>query len=46
MAAGAAWFIVETIIKIALGIVMLFITCWLLGALLKVCWMIWGSKDI
>jgi len=46
MVGGAALFVVEWIVKIALGIVMLFITCWMLGAVLKVCWMIWGPKNL
>ena len=46
MVGGAALFVVELIAKIVLGIIMLLITCWMLGAVLKVCWMIWGPKNI
>lgn len=46
MVGGAALFVVELIAKIVLGIVMLWITCWMLGAVLKVCWMIWGPKNL
>ena len=46
MVGGAALFVVELIAKIVLGIVMLLITSWMLGVVLKICWMIWGSKNI
>ena len=36
----------ELIFKIILGVVMLFLTCWMLGAVLKICWMIWGPKNL
>ena len=44
MIGGAALFVGEMIVKIMLGAVMLVITCWMLGAVFKICWMIWGPK--
>ena len=46
MIGGAAWFVIELVIKIVLGVVMLVITCWMLGAVLKICWMIWWPKNL
>lgn len=46
MIGGAAFFVAELIVKIVLGVVMLFLTCWMLGAVLKICWMIWGPKNM
>jgi hypothetical protein len=46
MVEGAAFFVCELIFKIILGVMMLFLTCWLLGAVLKICWMIWGPKNL
>ena len=46
MVGGALYFVITTILKIAFGIAMLLITCWIVGALLKICWMIWGPKNL
>ena len=46
MVGGVIFFVVETIVKIAFFIVMLVITFWVLGALFRIGWMIWGPKNL
>ncbi len=38
--------IVEFVVKLVLGLAMLWVSCWVIGALLKLCWMIWGPKNL
>lgn len=46
MVGGALFFVIETIVKIVFGLIMLCLTMWIFGALFRICWMIWGPKDI
>ena len=42
---GVVVFIMEFVFNFVVGAIVLLLSFWVLGAILKVCWMIWGPKQ-